>query len=311
MATRYNIRRNGNTALTFRLILNQRVLWNLALPIKWFKYLAIVFMFLSLIWVGSFLVGLMQIDESMQNTSTGENASNVRKFSRAIQDIDLTLLQLESIYKRISRARYLNHSEEQLNSSGLYRIYIPEKHDQGGSDFEDLPAKKRKKTFPLKRRVLVTNAFVKDISHFADAYGIWYQFYPTLWPLKGDPKYVTSGFGYRIEPTGYNMGSTKFHNGIDLRAKTGTAVVATAAGTVHIATALQYGYGKRIRIVHDTGFETLYAHLSEIKVKENQRIRQGQLIGRVGSSGNSTGPHLHYEVSLNGKKFDPSDFMDP
>jgi murein DD-endopeptidase MepM/ murein hydrolase activator NlpD len=111
-----------------------------------------------------------------------------------------------------------------------------------------------------------------------------------IYPLM-NPARVTSGFGWRTHPL---TGSRRFHSGIDIGAPTGTPVVATATGTV-VSAGWNGGYGKAIVIQHNDVQQTLYGHLSEISVQPGQQITQGSVIGLVGSTGNSTGPHLHFE----------------
>jgi murein DD-endopeptidase MepM/ murein hydrolase activator NlpD len=117
---------------------------------------------------------------------------------------------------------------------------------------------------------------------------------------------MSSRFGYRNDPMG--SGRMEFHAGIDFRGKKGDAVKSTADGKVITAGWFQ-GYGKCVRIRHKNNLETLYGHLSKINVKEGQMVSTGQVIGQVGSTGHSTGNHLHYEVRKNGKPVNPRDFL--
>lgn len=113
---------------------------------------------------------------------------------------------------------------------------------------------------------------------------------------------VTSRFGMRRNPV---LNQVRLHAGIDLRAATGDPVRATSGGVVKSA-GWQGGYGLAVRIDHGKGLETRYAHLSRLNVAPGQTIRPGEVIGFVGSTGRSTGPHLHYEVRRNGQAVDPS-----
>ncbi len=112
---------------------------------------------------------------------------------------------------------------------------------------------------------------------------------------------VTSGFGQRFHPV---LGYRRMHAGLDLAAPYGTPIVAAANGRVTSA-GWRGGYGREVAIVHDGGVETLYGHLSRIAVSAGSYVRRGAVIGYVGSTGLSTGPHLHYEVHLNGKRVNP------
>ena len=112
---------------------------------------------------------------------------------------------------------------------------------------------------------------------------------------------ISSGFGGRKHPI---LGYRKMHTGVDFAAPTGTPVLAAGSGTVEYA-AWNGAAGKYIRIRHTDGYKTAYFHLSRINVSVGKYVKQDQIIGKVGSTGRSTGPHLHYEVILNGKKINP------
>ncbi|MEM7461060.1 MAG: M23 family metallopeptidase [Pseudomonadota bacterium] len=126
---------------------------------------------------------------------------------------------------------------------------------------------------------------------------------PTGSPLPGAP--VSSAYGNRIDPF---LKTRAMHSGIDFRAKTGTPVKASASGTV-VSAGYNGGYGLVVVIKHANGLSTRYAHLSRASVKEGQKIEAGMTIGKVGSTGRSTGPHLHFEIRRNGKPTNPSKFL--
>jgi len=125
---------------------------------------------------------------------------------------------------------------------------------------------------------------------------------PLGYPVYGR---ITSHLGWRKNPFGRGY---EFHSGIDIEAPQGSKVLATADGVVVFAG--WYGdYGKTVIIRHPSGYLTLYGHLSQIDVKEGQKVKAGDVVGRVGSTGRSTGPHLHYEVIKDNKPVDPSKFL--
>jgi murein DD-endopeptidase MepM/ murein hydrolase activator NlpD len=113
---------------------------------------------------------------------------------------------------------------------------------------------------------------------------------------------IASGFGTRIDPV-YKV--PKFHAGLDFTAPIGTPIYATADGVVTDAGFNEGGYGNRVVINHGFGYETLYGHMYKVKAKINQKVKRGEVIGYVGSTGKSTGPHCHYEVHRNGTPVDP------
>lgn len=125
-----------------------------------------------------------------------------------------------------------------------------------------------------------------------------------LWPV-ASYVYVSSRFGLRIHPI---TGQKKTHTGMDIASNQGTAVYASDGGTVTLA-GWNGGYGNCIMIDHGNGYVTLYGHLSSISVSKGQSVTQGATIGAVGSTGNSTGPHLHFEVLKDGTRIDPEQFF--
>lgn len=127
---------------------------------------------------------------------------------------------------------------------------------------------------------------------------------PSILPINISDYTMSSGYGYRRDPV---YGFTKFHEGLDFAASTGTAVYATADGVVELA-GRKGGYGNVIDINHGYNYITRYAHLSKIKVSPGQRVSRGEKIGEVGSTGKSTGPHLHYEVRFKGEPQNPINY---
>lgn len=125
---------------------------------------------------------------------------------------------------------------------------------------------------------------------------------PLLWPVRG---WVTSEFGYRYSPVKKEYA---FHQGIDIATRVGTPVVAPADGTVIFA-GWESGYGRLIIIDHGYGIITRYAHLSKFYVEAGNRVKRGEVIGAVGNTGMTTGPHLHYEVIVRGVPVNPRDYM--
>ena len=122
---------------------------------------------------------------------------------------------------------------------------------------------------------------------------------PTGWPTNG---FISSGYGLR-------WNGAEFHQGIDIAAEMGTPIVATADGVVTIAGWNAGGYGNMVDIDHGSGVSTRYGHASAVVVTVGQRVRRGQIIAYVGSTGHSTGPHLHYEVRLSGQPVNPTSYL--
>jgi len=125
---------------------------------------------------------------------------------------------------------------------------------------------------------------------------------PSLWPVEGR---ITSSFAERVDPF---MGEGAYHRGVDISTTYGRAVLAPADGTVEFADRMS-GYGMLVIVDHANGFSTRYGHLSGFAVIPGQRIRRGDIIGYVGLSGRSTGPHLHYEVRINDNPVNPYNYL--
>jgi len=126
---------------------------------------------------------------------------------------------------------------------------------------------------------------------------------PSIRPIRGG--WITSKFGYRISSF---TGLKEFHNGLDIGAATGTLIYATADG-IASHTAKERYIGKVVLINHGYGMATRFGHLDEILVKKGQKVKRGDVIGKVGNTGRSTGPHVHYEVRLNGVKVNPIKYI--
>ncbi|TDW99480.1 M23 family metallopeptidase [Dinghuibacter silviterrae] len=130
---------------------------------------------------------------------------------------------------------------------------------------------------------------------------------PAIQPVSNkDLTRVASGYGYRIDPI---YKTTKFHAGLDFTAPQGTPIYATANGTVAVAGFTEGGYGNHVVINHGYGYETLYGHMYKVIARVGQVVKRGEVIGYVGSTGKSTGPHCHYEVHKNGSPVDPIYFF--
>ena len=127
---------------------------------------------------------------------------------------------------------------------------------------------------------------------------------PLRKPVTGEMD-TSSGFGMRMDPF---LRSPAMHTGLDMRGNTGEPVRVTANGKVTIA-GVNGGYGKMVEVEHSNGLATRYAHLSAIDVKVGQTVKLGQIIGKLGSTGRSTGPHLHYETRVDGDAVDPQKYL--
>ena len=155
--------------------------------------------------------------------------------------------------------------------------------------------------------IIISRAKVTSPSRdpFATKAGAASAHLPSIWPVMGP---LRSGYGVRSNPFGGS--STEFHKGQDIAVPLGTPIMATADGVI-IAAEWHHGYGNAIYIDHGNGINTRYGHLSRIDVVVGQTVKRGDLIGLSGSTGRSTGPHLHYEVRVNGEATNPLPYLPP
>ena len=154
----------------------------------------------------------------------------------------------------------------------------------------------------VQNDLLSTTKTANSIANFLKIRESITQKTPSIIPNHG---HITSLFGWRRSPFGYGR---DFHTGIDIAAPSGTVIKATAPGIVESA-GLAGGYGKRILIKHEFGYQTIYGHCSKIAVRKGMKIKKGQTIGYVGMTGNSTGNHCHYEIRLGGNPINPYPYM--
>ena len=157
----------------------------------------------------------------------------------------------------------------------------------------------------LEKELYVQSKSYDEIIEMAKNQEIRMENIPAIQPvLNKDLTRVASGYGMRIDPV-YHV--RKFHQGMDFTAPTGTEVFATGNAKVKFS-GWKQGYGNTIILDHGFGYETVYAHLYKSLVRKGQKVRRSDIIGLVGNTGKSTGPHLHYEVRLNGKPVDPRNY---
>lgn len=211
--------------------------------------------------------------------------------------------------------------EERDNN--IYRIYfntspIPNEERKAGfggtnryKDLEgfnnsDLVINTNKKVDMLTKELVIQSKSLDEIVALAKQKEKLLAAIPAIQPVKNeDLKRMASGFGYRSDPF---TKIRKFHYGMDFTAKTGTPVYATGDGVVLKADDSLSGYGNHIEINHGYGYVTLYAHLSKYNCRAGQKVKRGDVIGYVGSTGRSEAPHLHYEVIKGKEKINPLNF---
>ncbi|MDO5089350.1 MAG: M23 family metallopeptidase [Leptotrichiaceae bacterium] len=183
-----------------------------------------------------------------------------------------------------------------------FQLYLSKNKEimELGKKYEE---EQKMKAEELKNLKNLTLNNVKNVPE--DKKNIMLSIIPSGSPLLRDI-HITSPFGERVHPI---SGHRKFHHGIDLRVDIGDPVVSSAIGRVSF-TGVKGGYGNVVVVDHMYGFQTTYAHLNKILVKNGEIVGKGKIIAEGGNSGSSTGPHLHYEVRYNGTPIEPKNFMD-
>lgn len=156
----------------------------------------------------------------------------------------------------------------------------------------------------LEREVELQKKSYAEITKQYEFNKEFFKHLPAIKPCEGP--YSVNGFGMRIHPV---LGIWRMHDGLDINVDVGTPVYAAGDGVVHFAGKTQGGYGAVIELSHGYGYSTLYAHLSKILARDGNKVKRGELIARTGRSGLVSGPHLHYEVRLNGRKQNPVDYF--
>ncbi len=228
-----------------------------------------------------------------------------KKFEQQQKDIKLVNRVLDDIEKR----------DEDLYRMALYADKFPEElrmMGTGGSDkYADLEGLTNSKLLvstaksidAAEKRLNAQRLSFKELMILARDKEKVLASIPAIQPVRNDDlKKMASGYGWRVDPV---YKTRRMHTGMDFTAKTGTDVFATGDGVVEACERNGWGYGNCIVINHGYGYKTRYAHLSAFKIKVGDKIKRGDLIGLVGTSGKSTGPHLHYEVEKNGEKVNP------
>ncbi|MDG1098911.1 MAG: M23 family metallopeptidase [Bacteroidia bacterium] len=207
----------------------------------------------------------------------------------------------------------LNNMDVKIYRS-IYEANPPKKPDYRGADFKELQSLPRSKQIIRIRQKLQklddlaiaqANSY-KSLKKLITSKKVMMNSIPSIQPVKNkDLKRMASGYGYRIDPFYHTR---RFHSGMDFTAPTGTEVYATGDGVIIHSSNDGWGYGINVRINHGFGYTTLYGHLSRVAVRKGKRVKRGEVIGYVGSTGKSTGPHLHYEVRKNNNPLNPGFF---
>lgn len=207
----------------------------------------------------------------------------------------------DNIYRVIFEAEPIPNEIRQAGFGGVNRYEQLENYNNA-----DLIISTAKKIDQLSKQLYIQSKSFDEVFKMAKNKEKMLASIPAIQPVSNkDLTRMASGFGYRTDPV---YKTTKFHAGMDFTAPTGTPIYATGDGTVIQADAEASGYGNHIRINHGYGYITLYAHMSEVAAKVGQKVKRGDVIGYVGNTGKSVGPHCHYEVRKNDVPINPVNF---
>lgn len=205
----------------------------------------------------------------------------------------------DNIYRVIFEAEPIPNSIRKAGIGGVNRY-----KDLEGYDNTEILVSTVKKIDQISKQLYIQSKSFDEVIEMAQRKSDMMASIPAIQPVKNNElKRIASGYGRRIDPYYKKL---KFHYGVDFSAPKGTPIYATGDGVVAKTKRSKRGFGNHVVIDHGYGYESLYAHMTKYTVRNGQKVRRGDIIGYVGSSGKSTAPHLHYEVHKDGKKINPA-----
>lgn len=283
-----------------------------AVSAKFIKNAMLAFSFL-VVFFGFIIFQYLTMTLDKQKTKrleleTRDQKQKISTLSSTIDDLNQRLKNMETYKERIMVATGLTSpmALREVGSGG------PEISNQFSSDFSMAPKTLPGSSLPQqnllsKAKEIKENAkqiedTLKSVESMVNQQKLQLAATPVIWPTRG---YISGSYGNRVHPF---TGRLEFHFGLDIATQLGNRVIAPADGVVLLAENREY-YGKMIMIDHGFGYITRYGHLSGFNVREGQRIKRYDVIGYVGTTGRSNGPHLHYEVRYFDKPMNPADFI--
>lgn len=295
---------------------------NTGQPVKHMTFPRRVLITLCFVFVASiFLFGYVVYDYSKLKRSTLNTYSLEKKMAGQAEEINSQRKQIQTFAKEInilkteivelnsfeSKIRVIANIEKTADQDGVFgvggsipedlnpNISIEKKHNSLLREMHDQVSGLNQATTKQKDGFQTLLQYLQDQRNLLAST-------PAICPTKG---WVTSKFGYRTSPF---TGLKEFHKGLDIATRKGTPVIATADGVVSFSGKKGF-LGKVVSIDHGHGVVSRYAHLSKMKKKQGEKVKRGDIIGLVGSSGRSTGPHLHYDVRVNGVNVNPEKYI--
>lgn len=277
------------------------------------KKFAYVMLFLLSSALFGFLIFLLLINTSYFETPKDKiqareieaMALNYKVLNKKLDLMNEVLAAIENrdnnIYRIYFNTSPISEEERKAGFGGVNRY-----KDLQGYNNSELMENTTKRVDVLTKELVIQSKSLDEIVALAKQKEKLLAAIPAIQPVKNeDLKHMASGYGYRSDPF---TKIRKFHYGMDFTARSGTPIYAAGDGTVMKADNSLSGYGNQVQINHGYGYVTLYAHMSKFKCRPGQRVKRGEIIGYVGSTGRSEAPHLHYEVIKGGKKINPLNF---
>lgn len=274
------------------------------------KFLAILSFLLTGVVFGSifFLIAYTYIDSPKEKELKRENKKLQLKYeflNKQLDEVAAVLNDIEdrddNIYRVIFEAEPIQENIRKAGFGGINRY-----NELEGFKNSELMVETSKKMDIILKQLYIQSKSFDEVVDMAMKKKELLASIPAIQPVSNkDLKRMASGFGYRIDP---HYKTRSFHAGMDFTAPRGTPIYATGDGVVIRADDNAQGYGMHVRIDHGFGYETLYAHMYKIKAKIGQKVKRGDIIGLVGNTGKSVGPHCHYEVRKNGEPLNPVNF---
>ncbi len=243
-----------------------------------------------------------ELDRLRQETETQK--SQIRFFSARIEDLEKQLSKLKDFDKKIRIIANLEKGQESTSMAGLggpspsdIREKLKSERDEKG-----LIQQMRTDIERLKSEAVSREESLSELEKLLQNKKEMLVHTPSIWPVTG---WVTSGFGFRTNPF---TGLTQMHEGLDISNRVGATVVTPADGIISDI-GNDWVHGKMLVVSHGFGMTTSYSHLSKVTVRVGQKLKRGDKVAEVGMSGRTTGPHLHYEIKLNGIPANPMRYI--
>ena len=256
-----------------------------------------VFLALTVFLIDYFTMNVTRQKYKTLWDETAQQKTAIAQYQQTVDKLQTTIDNYENYAKKLNVMAGLKSEEVLEGEPGVGSGSGQEIGETGPSqtlDLGNLNDISQKADRVAKNLDTLTTFFEDQVLQLAST--------PTVWPTKG---YMSSPYGWRDDPF---TGKRTFHHGIDIATSHGNSIYATADGTVIQARTDKIG-GKTIKIKHMFGYVTIYCHLSKFLAKVGQKVKRGETIGLVGSTGKARGPHVHYEVQLNGKEKNPYYFL--